>query len=171
MRNRYEVGDGIVVIYLTRKDGTVLETEIELEDLPKLGNVTSLYADKKRNTYYVRCNLRSVDGKQDKIYLHQLLMDAPKGTEVDHIDGNGLNNKRSNLRIVTNSENQYNRRHKSRYPKSGVPGVYWFPQTSKWKAQVILNGKNVHLGYFDNVREAAEVVRRFKEKHGLPLVN
>lgn len=171
MKNRYEINGEVVTIWLTRKDGTTLTTEIDLVDLPKVRSVSSIYATLKRNTVYAVCNIGTSNGKTVKEFLHRLIMDAPKGAEVDHIDGNGLNNKRSNLRIVTNSENQYNRRHKRKYPKSGVPGVYWFPPTSKWKAQVILNGKDVHLGYFDNVREAAEVVRRFKEKHGLPLVN
>jgi len=171
MKNRYEINGEVVTIWLTRKDGTTLTTEIDLVDLPKVRSVSSIYATTKRNTVYAVCNIGTSNGKTVKEFLHRLITDAPKGAEVDHIDGNGLNNKRSNLRIATNSENQYNRKHKSKYPKSGVPGVYWYPTTSKWKAQVVLNGKDVHLGYFDNVREAAEVVRRFKEKHGLPLVN
>tara|TARA_R110000787_G_scaffold88827_1_gene188352 strand:+ start:925 stop:1401 length:477 start_codon:yes stop_codon:yes gene_type:complete len=63
---------------------------------------------------------------------------------IDHIDGNRLNNNIENLRVVTNQENQFNR--------TGAKGYYW--NKGKWKADIRLNGKNKHLGLFDNEDDA-----------------
>lgn len=166
MRNPYAVFDNHVEIMLTRQDGTVYHTQIDKWDLPKVKQATSLYAQPKRNTIYVMCNFGSENGKTKKLFLHRYLTDAPRGYEVDHADGDGLNNRRStNLKVVTNSQNQLNRQHKKKYPKSGVAGVYWFEITGRWKAQYWNGSKHVHVGYFDTVPEAEEAIEQHKGAH------
>lgn len=86
------------------------------------------------------------------IYMHRLIIDAPEDMQVDHIDGNGLNNTRSNLRLATPAEN---RRNLTREPisASGYKGVYRVYR--KWRAMIQVNRKSWHLGYFDSAEEAA----------------
>jgi hypothetical protein len=91
--------------------------------------------------------------------------------QVDHIDGNGLNNIWTNLRPVTCGENQKNRRKYARNT-SGTTGVYWNVKCNKWVSQIVVEGKHKYLGLFDNkedaiaARKAAEVLYGFHENHG-----
>lgn len=70
---------------------------------------------------------------------------------VDHIDHDTLNNCRSNLRIVNNRQNQQNRRQNS---SSKYPGVYWNKQEGKWRAYIMIKGKQHHLGYYNSENDA-----------------
>ena len=73
--------------------------------------------------------------------------------EIDHIDHDKLNNRMSNLRIATRSENARNMP-KHRSNKSGHNGVVWNKKTSKWRAFIGVNGRNIHLGSFDKIEDA-----------------
>jgi hypothetical protein len=73
--------------------------------------------------------------------------------DIDHIDGNPSNNRISNLREATRSENTQNRtRHTNN--KSGYLGVFWNKQCQKWQAQIMAAGKKRYLGLFDDPRDA-----------------
>lgn len=85
--------------------------------------------------------------------------------EVDHIDGNGCNNKWINLRKSDRSENQKNIRRRIDN-KSGITGVYWSKNRCKWIAQISLNGRIKFLGNFDNIFDAACVRKSAHIKHG-----
>jgi len=76
-------------------------------------------------------------------------MSAENGNFVDHIDGNGLNNQRSNLRFCTFAQNVRNQGAR-KDTTSGVRGVSWDMRAGKWKAEIWLDGKNKFLGYFDS---------------------
>jgi len=79
------------------------------------------------------------------IYMHRLILGTASGVFVDHIDHNGLNNSRSNLRECSNSQNMAN----SRWPvgKSGYRGVSFYKPEGTWKARISINGKEKTLGY------------------------
>ncbi len=94
-----------------------------------------------------------IGGKQTTLRMHRLLVNAPKGMEVDHIDGDGLNNQRSNLRIVTHSQNQMNKPKQSRNT-SGFKGVYWDKTHKKWKAYITSDGVQKNLGSFKSREDA-----------------
>ena len=88
------------------------------------------------------------------VYMHRLLMNPSKGKQIDHINNNGLDNRRENLRIATDSENKFN--HKLiKTNKTGYHGVYWDLQMKKWGVGISLNGKHKALGYFLTKEEAA----------------
>lgn len=97
--------------------------------------------------------------------MHRLLLD-PGELMVDHIDGDGLNNQRSNLRLVTHAQNMLNRR-KHSSNTSGYKGVYWEPERGKWRCQVKVGGRVTRVGRFDDLLEAALAYDRVaKELHG-----
>lgn len=90
----------------------------------------------------------------DYVYMHRLIMGAPGNRQVDHRDGDGLNNRRSNLRLATSQQNLFNRG-PNRNNSSGHKGVKWRPHAKKWQAYITVNRKQIHLGYFTNIDDAA----------------
>lgn len=106
-------------------------------------------------------------GKRGKhVIMHRVIMDAPPGVDVDHIDGNGLNNQRSNLRLCSRKDNLRNRGALSRNT-SGYKGVTWSKKKKKWYAQIRVDGKNKSLGFHDDIQAAALAYQdAAKEHHG-----
>ena len=99
------------------------------------------------------------------VRLHNFLFGyAPPGLEWDHIDRNTLNNKRSNLRLVTHSVNMRNKRLPSNN-SSGTKGVCWHKGMSKWIAQFKLNGRIKHLGYFECKEDAIKARQTAEKTH------
>lgn len=84
--------------------------------------------------------------------MHRVILDAPIGLDVDHIDGNRLNNQRSNLRIATRNMNNGNRNVRQD-SISGIKGVRFYQ--NKWQARIVQNYKEIHLGRFNTAGEAA----------------
>lgn len=121
---------------------------------------------KSRDIQYAQREIRNADGNVEKVTMHVLLMKPPKGMEVDHIDGNGLNNCRENLRICTRNQNRQNVG-AMKNNKSGYKGVSWHRATNKWLAQIRANGKHYHLGLFTDPEEAsAAYIEACKNYHG-----
>lgn len=108
------------------------------------------------------------------VFAHRVIWKLVTGCEaehIDHVDGNPRNNKFKNLRSVTVSENQRNCRI-SKNNISGVVGVHWYKNNSKWRAEIGVDGKAKHLGYFNDfkkaihARKAAEMKYNFHPNHG-----
>jgi hypothetical protein len=93
--------------------------------------------------------------KKHTIKLHRLLLSFPEDKEVDHINGNKLDNRKSNLRLVTRSQNGANKG-KRKDGKSIYKGVGWHKQRQKYRARIVFNKQEIHLGLFDNEIEAAK---------------
>lgn len=100
----------------------------------------------------------TVNGFRKSEFLHRLIADAPQGVEVDHINGDRLDNRRSNLRLATRSENERAKSRARKDSRSGVRGVIWIAERKKYRAYTTLNGRNMYLGYFKTLSEAAECV-------------
>lgn len=100
------------------------------------------------------------------IFLHREILGLtnPK-IQGDHINHDTLNNKRSNLRAVTISQNQRNRKGAQRNSKSGIRGVHWFKRDKCWRAYIMVNYKFMHLGYFDNLQDAAKAYAKANKKY------
>lgn len=113
------------------------------------------HAIKKVNCWYAG-GPRNVD-KHRRICLHHFIMCPPDGCRIDHIDGNGLNNQRHNLRVCTHQQNLFAFRHKRKGTSSKYRGVAWNRQISRWVAYIQPDGKKHHLGYFDSEEDAARV--------------
>lgn len=100
------------------------------------------------------------------IRMHREVLSAPENMQVDHINRNRLDNRRSNLRIATKAENL---RNKVIYQnnKSGYRGVCWKTRDKKWAAQININQKRKHLGFFSSAEEAARAYdKAAKEFYG-----
>lgn len=97
--------------------------------------------------------------------MHRAVIGAKKGQIVDHINGNRLDNQRSNLRFCTHSQNQFNRA-KKKNCSSRFKGVAWHAPYKKWNAYIEPLGKKINLGYFSNEVEAAKAYNQAALKHG-----
>lgn len=105
------------------------------------------------------------DGKSRPQTLHGFLVHAPKGAHIDHINGDKLDNRRENLRVVTPQRNQVNRKNLNRNNTSGVRGVACRAHLSAakpWLAQITVARKNIYLGVFAT-RDEAVAARRAAE--------
>lgn len=105
------------------------------------------------------------------IYMHRLLLDPfnelPYNIKTDHIDGNGLNNQRNNLRISSDCENHHNRRKGNNHTYSKYKGVSFYKNSNKWCAKICCNGFKLNLGCFDSEILAAEIYdQKARELHG-----
>lgn len=96
--------------------------------------------------------------------LHRLIMDCPPSLEVDHIDGNTLNNLKSNLRVATRLEQNQNLSG-HRISSSQYRGVSWSKSKGKWRADSCLNREKKFLGWFDTEEEANSVAIQFRAEH------
>lgn len=126
-----------------------LEAIIDASDAAAIGQFN--WSARKRNaTAYAF----SWDG-QKSIRLHRVLLgDACVGFDVDHINGNGLDNRRANLRVATRSENMRNRGAQSN-SRTGVKGVHIDRRSGRFRAVIGLNGHLISLGFFGSVEAAA----------------
>jgi len=84
--------------------------------------------------------------------------------EVDHIDGDKLNNNIENLRACSSSENSINKKLDCRN-KLKIKNVSFYKQLQKYKVQLCVKGKDIHIGYFDDVNEAATAAHQAREKY------
>lgn len=89
------------------------------------------------------------------LYMHRFIMRAPEGFVVDHVNGKTLDNRKSNLRIVSHSFNLLHHVRRSKANTSGIPGVIWHKKAKKWQAYKQINKRNTYLGLFDSKKEAA----------------
>lgn len=107
-----------------------------------------------------------VNGKQKTFLLHRFIMNCYDDHLIDHRDGNGLNDQRSNLRIATNAENVRNGG-RQRNNTTGFKGVSLVKSSGKYEAQIAFNNKTIHLGKFLTPIEAAKAYNnKAIELHG-----
>lgn len=125
-------------------------TRVDRKDFERFGGMSWHLS----SNGYVR---GSTGGRRDKrcIYLHRLILDIDgTGLHADHINGDRLDNRRCNLRAVTQAENNQNLR-LSRSNSSGHRGVYWSTRKQRWKVQVKHDGRTYHGGSYTDLGEAA----------------
>ncbi len=112
------------------------------------------FARRGFSTFYAVRNV-GVNGNQRHLRMHRVIMKPPKDRQIDHRNHNGLDNQRSNLRVCTHAENHYNQ-----LPQKGCSsqfkGVSWHKHDQKWMSNILFNGKQFYLGYFDNEVSAAK---------------
>jgi len=98
------------------------------------------------------------------IYIHRLIMNCPDNMDVDHKFHDTLDNRKEFLRIVTTSQNGMNKVLMSNNT-SGVTGVCWHSRDEKWVARIIVNGKVINLGQYDNFEDAVDVRKEAEKEY------
>jgi hypothetical protein len=112
---------------------------------------------------------QAVDGQPRTIRMHSLVakrcgLTRSKSVEVDHQNGDGLDNRRANLRLATRAQNLANKG-RLRNNTSGFKGVYPHSQVDKWCAQLGVGGRRLYLGIFSDPRDAARAYNEAALKH------
>jgi len=109
------------------------------------GSIRAVYAARKETLGM---------GKQRDVLMHRVIAGTAANLETDHRDGNGLNNRRTNLRDATKAQNRRNRATRID-SQTGAKGVYLHTDKKKWRAQIFADGKRRHLGLFETMEEAS----------------
>jgi hypothetical protein len=156
----------------------IKETYLPIDDYPtyevsNFGNIKNKKTGKILSPGLNNKGYELVDlcdgGKRKTLTIHRLVLIAFEGKSkdanqnfVDHIDNDRTNNCLFNLRWCSNQQNAFNTS-MSKNNTSGIKGVYFEKARNKWRAQIMINGKLIHLGYFDNI-EDAKIARQNKSQ-------
>ena len=128
-------------------------------------DVTAVYGRVWRKSHFGYA-VSTIPGEQRHVWMHRLITQAPDGMDVDHIDGDRLNNRRSNLRICERCQNLWNtgRHSDSRSPFKGI----CHKGNGRWVARIMVRGKRMHLGTFGSAELARDAyLIAAKEMHGV----
>lgn len=174
--NNYIIDEAnnIAKIELTRRDGTVLWTTIDLEDLQRVLDFPYTWSakyDPDLEQYYVETTiyLGFENGKKlgKALKLHKFIMDAKDDEVVDHINHDTLDNTKGNLRCIPWKNNSTNRKSRNKNNKSGYRNVSWNESAKKWYVQLSINKKNTILGRFDyeDLDKAGQFAEEMRQKY------
>lgn len=154
-KNDYEFSnDGYVIGYTSNTNKQFI---FDADDYEKV----SKYHWYEETNGYIRSSGKR---KEDRFHIHRLIMGFPDGMNIDHINHNTFDNRKSNLRIVTVSQNAMNHILGARNT-SGATGVVWVKSRNNWKAEIKLNGETIYLGSFDKFNDAEKIRREAEEKY------
>ena len=143
LKNNIENKNDYIVLKIESK-GKIYDCFIDLEDYEKIENYRWCITNK-----YVYNNNAG--------FLHRFIMDCKETKlQVDHINHNKLDNRKCNLRICTNQQNNLNKK---------VKGYYWNKRNKNWNAEIRINGKKIFLGVFKTEEEAKEARRQAEIKY------
>lgn len=162
--NSYTVEDDIVVLDVSTDSHPNTYTKVSEEDYHKIKHL-KWYAISGCQTTYVQAS----EGKR-RIALHRFILDCPEDLVTDHQDGDGLNNTRDNIRIVTRKVNNQNLPTPSNNT-TGCIGVSW-TKSGKYRAYITSDGRQICLGTYESyeaavsARKSAEELYGFHENHG-----
>lgn len=141
-------------ILINSKVNGVHSVYFDDEDYDKLKSFNWFIANVNGHLYSVR----KVGKRIQKMHRFIIGVQDPK-TIIDHIDGNGLNNRKSNLRLVNKSQNAMNSKRKNKF---GYKGISF---DGKYVSRIHVNGKRVTLGWFDTAIEAALAYNKAAKEH------
>jgi hypothetical protein len=170
--NEYKIFGDATEIYAHRKDGKDFTILIDTEDLPKLLELDCPWSANcyiKNNWIYARASIYIIgeNGKKKikPLRMHQFILGVDSGIDVDHINHNTLDNRKSNLRIIPHELNTRNRKAKNSNNKSGYRNVFWDTRNEKWRVTICKNYKHIFIGLFDDVDEAGNAAEKAREEY------
>ena len=161
MKNEYKINGEETVIYTNYKDEKI-EFIIDTSDLELVSSIKGKWLALKHHSgnFYIRGPL---NGK--RILLHRFIMKPEKDLVVDHINHNPLDNRKSNLRVLTNAENRQNLKGARIDNSTGIRGVKYDKKYDLWIASVRVNGEYIGLGGFKTQQEAEKAAIEGRKKH------
>lgn len=171
MFNEYEINGVVACFKVKQRNGKIHEVILDTDDLEKLILLNKLWHvqwHRTAKTYYPHVSMYLGIKNKKKIIknikLSTFLFESESGIILDHINNNGLDNRRKNLRIVSKSQNAKNRKSKNSNNKSGYRNVSFIQ--GYWKVQLQINGKN-HLfsENFTDVDEAGDFAEKMRKKY------
>lgn len=128
---------------------------VDDDDYEKVSQFKWFYVQ-QRDGGYAKRYVRLVNGRQEYQAMHHLVWGAvPVGFEIDHVDRNGINNQRHNLRLATRQQNNVNRRTVNGRKTSKYRGVSLSRETQKWRASITVEKRSIYLGTFREEEAAA----------------
>jgi hypothetical protein len=166
-QNNYEILGDCVVIHIVKKDGSTHHSTIDLSDFERVKNYPNTWCLRGKNkNYYVFSNTPAINKKRSSVELSRFITEAPKGMVVDHISHDTLDNRRSNLRVITAKENCQNKTGCGADNKSSkLRGVTRHTKTKKWRARIILDGKEMNFGIHNTIELANQAVIAARAKY------
>ena len=155
MKRPIRIEIDVAYVPLTKGQEAMIDlADVDLVDGVNWYALNSPHRDgRQRSVYAVR-----MDGRK-MIYMHRLIARAPDGLLVDHIDGDGLNNRRHNVRVATAGQNNQNKKIKCNNT-TGVKGVIRDNTRGKFRAEIRVDKKAYTLGRFDKLEDAADAYAR-----------
>lgn len=128
---------------------------IDGEDFDKIKGYNWYISKGRSNTFYAGSKtINKKTNKRTSIWMHRLILNSCNKNVIDHIDHNGLNNCRSNLRVCTQSENCKNKMKHDETKTSKYKGVGFKKSINKFQARICFNYKQIFLGYYENESDA-----------------
>jgi len=121
---------------------------VDPEDYDRLAGY-KWFAMRSRRGFYAIRMVTTKNGRRKKIRMHRQILNAPADKLVDHINHNGLDNRKANLRIVTNMQNSWNKRKQKGDYSSRYKGVSWARRIGKWHTEIYCNGSKIFIGYLN----------------------
>ena len=167
MSNEYKIYGEVTHILVNSAKYGVFNVLIDTEDLENVLHFYTWFVRPNANnkTWYAFGKKPKEKGRSDNFLIHRVIMDAPKDMLVDHINHDGLDNRKCNLRLCSQVENQLNRDGAASHSTSGIRGVHWSSRKQRWIANVVINGQKMHVGTFTNKDDAAIAVSRYRRIH------
>lgn len=154
MKNSISVFNDITLIHITRRDGSLYYVIVDSTDVPLISDYTWGVDIRESGHTYAQSFYKSPLGYK-KIYMHRLLTKAPAGLLVDHINHNTLDNRKTNIRLVTTSENNQNLlRARSDNHSSSVLGVHRMKRDGSYQVKLRADGILHWVGVFKTKDEA-----------------
>lgn len=133
-----------------------LEAVVDDEDYERVNKLKWFASDSGKGNYYAARGITQSETGPKKMYMHRFIIGLTDlSMQVDHIDGNRLNNQRSNLRVVTSIQNIMNAKSHGKCPYKGVS--YYRAGRKHYLAKIMAEGKRHILGYYKTPEEAARV--------------
>lgn len=156
-RNQFEIRGTHAVIFAYQQNTLLHEVAVDIEDLDRVlaaGFWRVVNVDTKTPRLYACCFI-----SKRVVYLHRFVTNAPLGLMVDHGNHDGLDDRRSNLKVCTHAQNMLNRKGAAANSTSGFRGVDWYSHRNKWRARVRTKGKTGLIGYYSTPEAANEAVQ------------
>lgn len=158
MKNKYKINGDETIIYIKSK-GEIKEVLIDTKDFDLVNCFKGTWG--LSNYGYCRTIV-----KTKTILMHRVITKISSSkVYIDHINHNKLDNRKSNLRETTSSENQQNRTGAQVNSKSGIRGVSWNKNMNKWRAAIKIDGITIHIGYFTDLDLADKAVKEARMKY------